>query len=129
MLFKNYFIDEGIYAIVGGAALGGAVTKTVSVAMIVFEMTGQVNHMVPIMVGVIVANFAASSITMSIFDVILEFKNFPYIPTLGSIAAYYQKAKDIMNRNFFYLTMDAKLSDIPVILQKIGYRHLTLPIV
>lgn len=31
---------EGIYALVGATALGGAVTKTVSVAMIVFEMTG-----------------------------------------------------------------------------------------
>lgn len=31
-------LDEGIYAIVGAAALSGAVTRTTSIAMIVFEM-------------------------------------------------------------------------------------------
>lgn len=81
------------------------------------------------MVATLVANFAATPITMSIFDVILEFKNFPYLPTLGSIQAYYQQAKDIMNKNFFYITKDAKFSDIPPILNRIKYGNLTLPVV
>jgi hypothetical protein len=97
--------------------------------MIVFEMTGQVNIMVPVMVGTLMANFAVGPISMSIFDIILEFKNFPYLPTLGSVNAYYQKAMDIMNRNFFYITKDARFCDIPVILDRIGYKNLTVPVV
>ena len=33
-------LDEGIYAIVGAASLAGSVTRTVSLAMMVFEMCG-----------------------------------------------------------------------------------------
>lgn len=54
--------------------------------------------------------------TMSVFEVLLELKNLPYMATLGSIGAYRFRAYDIMNRNFFFLTKDAKLADIPPIL-------------
>jgi hypothetical protein len=45
--------------------------------------------MVPVMIGTLVANFAASSVTLSIFDIILEFKNFTYLPTLGTVSVYF----------------------------------------
>jgi hypothetical protein len=35
---------------------------------------------------------------MTLFDVILEFKNFPYMPTLGSVQAYSLAVGDIMNK-------------------------------
>lgn len=41
----------GGYATVGAAAFAGAVTHTISVSVIVFEMTGQVTHIIPIMVS------------------------------------------------------------------------------
>lgn len=41
----------GGYATVGAAAFSGAVTHTISVSVIVFEMTGQVTHIIPIMVS------------------------------------------------------------------------------
>jgi H+/Cl- antiporter ClcA len=44
MYFKLYlslhFLDEGIYAMIGAAAVSGSVTKTVSPAIMVLEMTG-----------------------------------------------------------------------------------------
>lgn len=42
---------SGGYATVGAAAFSGAVTHTISVSVIVFEMTGQVTHIIPIMVS------------------------------------------------------------------------------
>jgi hypothetical protein len=36
---------------VGAAAFSGAVTHTISVSVIVFEMTGQITHIIPIMVS------------------------------------------------------------------------------
>ena len=48
------------------------------------------------MVGVMVAYAATSAMAMCIFDVLLEFKNFPFLPTLGSEDSYTLKAKDIM---------------------------------
>lgn len=66
---------------------------------------------------------------MGIFDVVIEFKNFPYMPALGSVAAYSQKASDIMNRTFMYLSKDCKIKDLPVILNKTGQCSVTIPVV
>lgn len=45
-----FFLVSGGYATVGAAAFSGAVTHTISVSVIVFEMTGQITHIIPIMV-------------------------------------------------------------------------------
>jgi chloride channel 2 len=44
-------IVPGGYAIVGAAALAGSVTHTVSTAVIVFELTGQMGHVLPCIVS------------------------------------------------------------------------------
>ena len=36
--------------IVGAAAMAGAVTHTISTSVIVFELTGQITHILPVMV-------------------------------------------------------------------------------
>uniref|UniRef100_A0A3B3WU00 Uncharacterized protein n=1 Tax=Poecilia mexicana TaxID=48701 RepID=A0A3B3WU00_9TELE len=45
----------------GAAALSGAVTHTVSTAVIVFELTGQISHILPVIIAVILANVVAQS--------------------------------------------------------------------
>ena len=40
-------IVSGGYATVGAAAFSGAVTHTISISVIVFEMTGQITHIIP----------------------------------------------------------------------------------
>lgn len=46
----NYCEFAGGYATVGAAAFSGAVTHTISTSVIVVEMTGQITHIIPIMV-------------------------------------------------------------------------------
>uniref|UniRef100_A0A674E5N9 Chloride voltage-gated channel 2 n=1 Tax=Salmo trutta TaxID=8032 RepID=A0A674E5N9_SALTR len=60
-----YPIVPGGYAVVGAAALSGAVTHTVSTAVIVFELTGQISHILPVMIAVILANAVAQSLQPS----------------------------------------------------------------
>ena len=48
----GYAISPGGYAVVGAAAMAGAVTHTISTSVIVFELTGQITHILPVMVGV-----------------------------------------------------------------------------
>lgn len=43
----------GGYAVVGAAAFAGAVTHSISVSVIAFEMTGQITHIVPVMVTIV----------------------------------------------------------------------------
>uniref|UniRef100_A0A8D0ERY3 Chloride channel 2 n=1 Tax=Strix occidentalis caurina TaxID=311401 RepID=A0A8D0ERY3_STROC len=59
---NTYRIVPGGYAVVGAAALSGAVTHTVSTAVIVFELTGQISHILPVMIAVILANAVAQSL-------------------------------------------------------------------
>lgn len=52
-------------------------------------MLGQVDEiMLPMIIGLGTAMWVSQGIAMGIFDVIIEFKNFPYMPSLGSVASY-----------------------------------------
>merc|ERR1719187_2631153 len=74
------YILPGGYATVGAAAFSGAVTHTISISVIVFEMTGQVTHCVPVLVAVIIANFVAGALQPSCYDSIIMIKKLPYLP-------------------------------------------------
>jgi len=65
---------------VGAAAVAGAVTRTISIAVIVVEMTGQITHIIPVMVAVLISNAVAGLLQPSIFDSILVLKKLPYLP-------------------------------------------------
>ncbi|XP_010082550.1 PREDICTED: chloride channel protein 2-like, partial [Pterocles gutturalis] len=80
---NTYRILPGGYAVVGAAALSGAVTHTVSTAVIVFELTGQISHILPVMIAVILANAVAQSLQPSLYDSIIRIKKLPYLPELG----------------------------------------------
>uniref|UniRef100_A0A8C0H1I3 Chloride channel protein n=2 Tax=Testudinoidea TaxID=8486 RepID=A0A8C0H1I3_CHEAB len=80
---NTYRIVPGGYAVVGAAALSGAVTHTVSTAVIVFELTGQISHILPVMIAVILANAVAQSLQPSLYDSIIRIKKLPYLPELG----------------------------------------------
>lgn len=67
----------------GAAALSGAVTHTVSTAVIVFELTGQISHILPVMIAVILANAVAQALQPSLYDSIIRIKKLPYLPELG----------------------------------------------
>lgn len=45
------WIVPGGYALVGSAAFAGAVTQTYSTIVIVFELTGQIGHVLPCVVS------------------------------------------------------------------------------
>lgn len=68
---------------VGAAAMTGAVTHTVSTAVICFELTGQISHILPMMVAVILANMVAQGLQPSLYDSIIQVKKLPYLPELG----------------------------------------------
>ena len=104
-------ISPGGYAVVGAAALAGASTHTISTSVIVFELTGQITHILPVMVGhvivhykahdshvtlsppslftclssqiaVLIANAISSLLQPSIYDSIILLKELSYLPDL-----------------------------------------------
>ena len=121
---------EGIYAIVGAASMASGVTRTVSIAMIIFEIIGQTSHMIPILMGVLISYAVSSSLSTSAFDQLIEIKNLPFLPTMTGYGIYNLTAKELMNRNFLYLTKEnSKMGDIAVIISKTNGSAYTVPVV
>ena len=50
LFFEDGYIIPGGYAVVGAAAMSAGVTRTISTAVIVFELTGQLEFLLPVLV-------------------------------------------------------------------------------
>ena len=99
----------GIYAAVGAAALVSSTTHSVSVAIIVFEITGEIHYLIPMIIGVFMAYGVSSSMTVSFYDSMLEIKKVPYLPSLKSTHLYSFTAKDLMEQDFPCVKCDSSL--------------------
>merc|ERR1719397_449718 len=108
------FIMPGGYATVGAAAFSGAVTHTISISVIVFELTGQITHCVPVLIAVLVANAIAQCLQPSCYDSIILIKKLPHLPDIIPSSSGVH--------NFF--VEDFMLSDIKFIWYGMSYREL-----
>ncbi|XP_052557745.1 chloride channel protein 1 isoform X7 [Tympanuchus pallidicinctus] len=124
-----YKILPGGYAVIGAAALTGAVSHTVSTAVICFELTGQIAHILPMMVAVILANMVAQSLQPSLYDSIIQVKKLPYLPDLGwnHISKYNIFVEDIMVQDVKFVSSNCKYRDLQTLLQSTTVK--TLPLV
>ena len=89
----------------GAAAFTGAVTHTISISVIVFEMTGQITHAIPILIAVLVANAIAGRLGPSCYDSVILIKKLPYLPDIipSSSGAYNFFVEDFMVRDIKYI--------------------------
>uniref|UniRef100_A0A8C5BK00 Chloride channel, voltage-sensitive 2a n=1 Tax=Gadus morhua TaxID=8049 RepID=A0A8C5BK00_GADMO len=125
---RVYPIVPGGYAVVGAAALSGAVTHTVSTAVIVFELTGQISHILPVMIAVILANAVAQSLQPSLYDSIIRIKKLPYLPELGMghHEKYNIRVEDIMVREVRYITLSSSYRGLQEVVQTSQLKTLAL---
>ncbi|KHN87730.1 Chloride channel protein 2 [Toxocara canis] len=117
---RQMLVYPGIYAVVGASSFCGAVTHTVSVAVIAFELTGQLLHILPVMsvrklclqpifmlqIAVIIANITCSSFQPSFFDSIIKIKHLPYLPDIpkSTSEVHSIRAEQIMITNVKFLS-------------------------
>ncbi|XP_050688175.1 chloride channel protein 2-like isoform X1 [Eriocheir sinensis] len=101
----KHIIIPGGYSIVGAAALAGAVTHTISTSVIVFELTGQITHILPVMIAVLIANGIAQLLQPSVYDSIIQIKKLPYLPDIltATSGAYNIYVEDFMVRDVKYI--------------------------
>ncbi|XP_061109828.1 chloride channel protein 1-like [Conger conger] len=136
-LFPNGILFDGIvyrilpggYAVIGAAAMTGAVTHTVSTAVICFELTGQISHILPMMVAVILANMVAQGLQPSLYDSIIQVKKLPYLPELGfgHISQYNIFVENIMVRKVLFLSSRSTYRELNNLLQSTSLK--TIPLV
>lgn len=98
--FGQSCIIPGVWAMVGAAAMLAGVTRTtLSLAVIVVELTGSLVYILPISISVIVAKTTAGAIEhRSIYDLVMNLSELPYLDAKCDYL-HYAKPEDIMDRD------------------------------
>ena len=66
---------------IGAAAMVSSVTHTVSFALIIFELNGEIRYLLPVLLGVLTSYAVGSSISISFFEFLLHFRGMPFMPS------------------------------------------------
>jgi H+/Cl- antiporter ClcA len=98
--------EESIYAMVGAACVMSGATHSISSSIIIFELTGQVSYLVPMLFACLIANLTAQAISLSFFDVFLLMKNLPHLPSIKSKSLYLLTTEKLMSKELYPIFID-----------------------
>nr|XP_020733644.1 chloride channel protein ClC-Ka isoform X6 [Odocoileus virginianus texanus] len=104
----GYFMPIFIYA------FSGAVTHSISTALLAFEMTGQIVHALPVLMAVLAANAIAQSCQPSFYDGTIIVKKLPYLPWIRcrKISSHRVCVEHFMNRAITTLAKDTSQEEV-----------------
>lgn len=79
--YKNSCVAPGVYALIGaGATMCGVTRLSVTLAVILFELTGSLEHVLPFSLSILVAKWTADAIEpLSIYDVLTNMNSYPFL--------------------------------------------------
>jgi chloride channel 3/4/5 len=74
-------VVPGVYAMVAaGATMTGVTRLTVTLAVILFELTGSLDHVLPFSLGILVSKWVADAIEpLSIYDLLTDMNHYPFL--------------------------------------------------
>ncbi|MCJ1267039.1 hypothetical protein MMC22_006924 [Lobaria immixta] len=74
-------VTPGVYALVAaGATMCGVTRLSVTLAVILFELTGSLDHVLPFSLAVLVAKWTADALEpLSIYDLLTEINSYPFL--------------------------------------------------
>eukprot|EP01071_Lankesteria_metandrocarpae_P015636 Lankesteria_metandrocarpae@DN991_c0_g1_i1.p1 len=108
-------IHPGVYALIGAASVLGGVTRmTISLVVIMFELTGGLNYIVPFMLSVMVAKWTADYFCPSgIYDTYIKIKRFPFLDAHGDYheTPFEGNASTYMEKNYPCVTLTGDTID------------------
>ncbi|XP_006145313.1 chloride channel protein ClC-Kb isoform X1 [Tupaia chinensis] len=115
-------ITPGAYALAGAAAFSGAVTHTISTALLVFELTGQIMHALPVLMAVLAANAITQSCQPSFYDGTIIIKKLPYLPRIlgRSLGSHPVTVEHFMNGTITTLAKDMPLGELVKVVTSTG---------
>lgn len=100
-------IVPGIYAMVGAAAtLSGVTRTTVSLAVIMFELTGTLRYSIPVMVSILVAKTLADWLEhRGIYDLVIDLSGLPYLNDKETFSWSGTSVRDAMDTSIEYISL------------------------
>lgn len=74
-------VVPGVYALVAaGATMCGVTRLSVTLAVILFELTGSLEHVLPFSLGVLIAKWTADALEpLSIYDLLTDMNSYPFL--------------------------------------------------
>lgn len=93
------------YAMVGAASFQAGISQTISVTLICIELCGQVTHVIPILIAVLLSNSISGLLTPSMYDSMIMIKGLPYLPDLvtHNSGFYNVYVEDFMDTEVCYI--------------------------
>ncbi|KAN0091183.1 Chloride channel [Tylopilus felleus] len=103
-------VIPGLYAMVGAAAaLSGVTRTTVSLAVIMFELTDTLTYAVPVMLSVLVAKTVADMLEpKGIYDLVIELSQLPYLDAKHEYLWSHFSINDVTDRGVDVIRIDAR---------------------
>jgi hypothetical protein len=98
--------DITVYAMIGASCVFSGTTQTISSAIMIFEITGQSSYLPALLLATIIANLTSQSLSMSVYDMLLDIKNLPHLPSIKSHYLKNRSASDIMSNISHRLYID-----------------------
>ncbi|KAK2463234.1 hypothetical protein APHAL10511_004889 [Amanita phalloides] len=101
-------IVPGLYAMIGAAAaLSGVTRTTVSLAVIMFELTDTLTYAVPIMLSVLVAKTVADALEpKGIYDLVIDLNQLPYLDSKHEYLWRNVQISDVTARDVEVIRLD-----------------------
>jgi len=105
--FGGAAIHPGVYAMVGAAAvLGGVCRVTISLVVIMYELTSALQLIVPFMLSVLTAKWVGDCFTHGIYDCYIRLRGYPYLHEPDDFT-FGTRACDIMDEDLECVHADA----------------------
>lgn len=128
IMFPHLNVSPSAYVIVGAAAFASGVTRTISTAIIVVELTLQIQLLLPVLVAVLLANFFGRMLSLSVYSVLIQAKDLPQMPRFKLFnQATTKTAGEIMRTDVQYLHSNANYRETAVLVSDSDYP--TFPLV
>ncbi|KAF1554725.1 Chloride channel protein ClC-Kb, partial [Eudyptes schlegeli] len=111
-------VIPGGYALAGAAAFSGSVTHAISTALLACETTGRLDHVLPVVLAVLVANAITQKHQPSFYDGTIIVKKLPYLPPIRSrhMASYQVVVEEFMERRVVALAKGGGFEEVLVAL-------------
>jgi len=121
-------VEPGLYALVGATAVLGGITRmTISLTIIMVEVSNDINFLLPIMLAVAVSKLVGDFFTPSLYDVHMWLACIPYLDSDPPKVFDALSADSIMNRDVKMLSIEEKMGVIEDMLE--ATHHNAFPVV
>mmetsp|Transcript_25161 Transcript_25161/g.57831 ORF Transcript_25161/g.57831 Transcript_25161/m.57831 type:complete len:922 (-) Transcript_25161:58-2823(-) len=120
----SHDIDPGVYAMVGAAAVLAGVTRmTISLVVIMLELTDSLDYVVPFMLAVLVARTTGNALIEAIYDLQIIAKGYPYLHE-EIHDSYNERCCDVMETGLIKIdaSLFPRLVDLRVMLRAFTFQ-------